>query len=166
MFLKCENTIWKVHFNNALNFIHVNIMTCKIISEKYIKHVFWCCCRQRSMSDLFICSKISKNAWLHFTSNPIGQCRLCLAESKFQAYFHIDVFSVTFTLKTSMYNIFRLILSLIPFLWSIDISTTFLCSRKRVRICMHSFKMHVILVLHVCYLSIHEKLFCICRTNI
>ena len=66
----------------------------------------------------------------------------------------------------SMYNIFRLILSLIPFLWSIDISTTFLCSMKRVRICMHSFKMHVILVLHVCYLSIHEKLFCICRTNI
>ena len=128
MFWNCENIIWKVHFNNALNFIHVNIMTCKIISEKYIKHVFWCCCRQRSMSDLFICSKISKNAWLHFTSNPIGQCRLYLPELKFQAYFHIDVFSVTFrsNLKNSIYNIFRLILSLIPFLCNVIIPTKIL----------------------------------------
>ena len=77
----------------------------------------------------------------------------------------ILMFSVL-RLHLIMYNIFRLILSFIPFFWSIDISTTFLCSMKRVRICMHSFKMHVILVLHVCYLSIHEKLFCICRTNI
>ena len=77
----------------------------------------------------------------------------------------ILMFSVL-RLHLIMYNIFRLILSFLPFFCSIDISTTFLCSMKRVRICMHSFKMHVILVLHVCYLSIHEKLFCICRTNI
>ena len=78
----------------------------------------------------------------------------------------ILMFSVLRLHLINLYNIFRLILSFIPFFWSIDISTTFLCSMKRVRICMHSFKMHVILVLHVCYLSIHEKLFCICRTNI
>ena len=40
MGLNRENTTREVHFYNALNFIHVNIMTCKLISEKYIKHVF------------------------------------------------------------------------------------------------------------------------------